>query len=102
MVLGKFRHFPFRPFILQSAQWLSSTAMNVVDQHMPCLVQLLKLSEDLDQMNVESRTANVASSIQDRGLRVKSRLATLKSSLAFPLSDSRKDHHHYVYHSSLC
>ncbi|KAH7246476.1 hypothetical protein BKA59DRAFT_200191 [Fusarium tricinctum] len=91
VLLQKSHHFRYSPFILECCHKLLSGGTSPSDRHLPYIIYLQKLTEEVDDAVIEA-TGAMRGSRQDRLPaelhRIRERYTSTKSSLPFPLSES--------------
>ncbi|KAF4340208.1 cercosporin resistance [Fusarium beomiforme] len=91
VLLQKSHHFRYSPFILECCHNLLSTGTYPSDRHLPYIIYLQKLTEEVDDAVIEA-TGAIRGSRQDKLAselhRIRERYTSTKSSLPFPLSES--------------
>jgi hypothetical protein len=93
VLLQKSHHFRYSPYILECCHKLLARGSFPTDRHLPYIIYLQKLTEEVDDAVTEatgairtSRQAQLPAELH----RIRERYTTTKSSLPFPLSESRK------------
>ncbi|KAF4441526.1 cercosporin resistance [Fusarium acutatum] len=91
VLLQKSHHFRYSPFILECCHKLLSEGTAPSDRHLPYIIYLQKLTEEVDDAVIEA-TGAIRGSRQDKLPaelhRIRERYTSTKSSLPFPLSES--------------
>ncbi|KAF5238346.1 hypothetical protein FANTH_10379 [Fusarium anthophilum] len=91
VLLQKSHHFRYSPFILECCHSLLSGGTAPSDRHLPYIIYLQKLTEEVDDAVIEA-TGAIRGSRQDKLPaelhRIRERYTSTKSSLPFPLSES--------------
>ncbi|KAF4452976.1 hypothetical protein F53441_4207 [Fusarium austroafricanum] len=91
VLLQKSHHFRYSPYILQCCHELLSGGTSPTDRHLPYIIYLQKLTEEVDDAVTEANGA-IRGSRQDRLPaelhRIRERYTSTKSTLPFPLSES--------------
>ncbi|RKL31786.1 hypothetical protein BFJ70_g9575 [Fusarium oxysporum] len=91
VLLQKSHHFRYSPFILECCHKLLSRGTAPSDRHLPYIIYLQKLTEEVDDAVIEA-TGAFRGSRQDKLPaelhRIRERYTSTKSSLPFPLSES--------------
>ncbi|KAF5658865.1 cercosporin resistance protein [Fusarium heterosporum] len=91
VLLQKSHHFRYSPFILECCHKLLSEGTSPSDKHLPYIIYLQKLTEEVDDAVIEA-TGAIHGSRQDRLPaelnRIRDRYTNTKASLPFPLSES--------------
>ncbi|QPC79203.1 hypothetical protein HYE68_009955 [Fusarium pseudograminearum] len=91
VLLQKSHHFRYSPYILECCHKLLASGSFPTDRHLPYIIYLQKLTEEVDDAVIEasgtvrgSRQGHLPAELQ----RIRERYTTTKSSLPFPLSES--------------
>ncbi|KAM5342328.1 hypothetical protein ACJ41O_013294 [Fusarium nematophilum] len=92
VLLQKSHHFRYTPYILESCHILASRGNQPTDKHLPYIIYLQKLTEEVDDA-VTGATGAQAAPHKTQQLpaelhRIRERYMTTKASLPFPLSES--------------
>ncbi|PCD31955.1 hypothetical protein QX201_009074 [Fusarium graminearum] len=91
VLLQKSHHFRYSPYILECCHKLLASGSFPTDRHLPYIIYLQKLTEEVDDAVIEasgtvrgSRQGHLPAELQ----RIRERYTSTKSSLPFPLSES--------------
>ncbi|KAM0433902.1 hypothetical protein ACHAPT_003845 [Fusarium lateritium] len=90
VLLQKSHHFRYTPYILECCHLLTSIATQPTDRHLPYIIYLQKLTEEVDDA-VTGATSTQSTTTQQLPAelhRIRERYMTTKASLPFPLSES--------------
>ncbi|KAF4974446.1 hypothetical protein FZEAL_8646 [Fusarium zealandicum] len=90
VLLQKSHHFRYTPYILECCHALTSKSNQPTDRHLPYIIYLQKLTEEVDDA-VTSATQSSSHSNQQLPKelhRIRERYMSTKASLPFPLSES--------------
>ena len=85
MLLQKSRSFAFAPYIAESCRRLAAQSLEDSDRYLPAIIEAQRIAECVDSL-VDDPAATRAAALEA----LNNDFAALKSSLAFPLSKSRK------------
>ncbi|KAJ3502906.1 hypothetical protein NM208_g16622 [Fusarium decemcellulare] len=91
VLLQKSHHFRYTPYILECCHLLTSKGTQPTDRHLPYIIYLQKLTEEVDDAvtgATSSQSAQTQQQLPAELHRISERYMNMKASLPFPLSDS--------------
>lgn len=90
MLLQKSKHFLYTPYVAECCDIVAAQGDHLSDKHLPYIVQLQKLTEDLELVVSKTHAEDTSEQFVPQIQSLKSSCDKVRSSIPFPLSESRK------------